>query len=306
MKAKDWAMYIALGAIWGSSFMWIKIALGEVGPFALVAFRLGFGLLGMVAVVALLRPPIPRERRLWLGLAFIGVTNMVLPFLLITWGEQFIDSGVAAVLNGAMPLFTLVIAHFFLADERITLIKALGLLIGFAGLVLLVGRDLGQVGRGSAIIGQLAVVLATVSYATGAVFTRKHLGGVSPLFQPFASLVVADLIAWLAVPPLETLPVWPSLGLTWLALAWLGLLGTCLAYILFFSLIQNIGATRASTVTYVIPVVGVILGVIFLREQLDWHLVGGTLLVIAGVWIVNTKLRPAFLRGKQVSLEEAP
>jgi drug/metabolite transporter (DMT)-like permease len=304
MKVKDWVMFIALGSIWGSSFMWIKIALEEIGPFALVGFRLGFGLLGMVAVVALLKPPIPRERRLWLGLALIGLLSMALPFVLITWGEQFIDSGVAAVLNGAMPLFTLVIAHFTLADERITLSRAVGLLIGFAGIVLLVGRDLGQVGRGLAVIGQLAVVLATVSYASGAVYTRKNLGGVSPIFQPFASLAVADMLAWLAVPPLETLPVWPSLGLTWLALAWLGLLGTCVAYILFFSLIQSIGATRASMVTYVIPVVGVILGVIFLRERLDWHLVGGTLLVIAGVWIVNSKLRLAFLRRKRVPLEE--
>jgi drug/metabolite transporter (DMT)-like permease len=246
----------------------------------------------------------PKERRLWLGLALVGVINMVLPFILITWGEQFIDSGVAAVLNGAMPLFTLVIAHFFLADERITLPRAVGLLIGFAGLVLLVGRDLGQVGRGSAIVGQLAVVVATISYASGSVFIRKNLGSVSPIFQPFASLVVADLIAWLAVPPMETLPVWPSHGLTWLALAWLGLLGTCTAYILFFSLIQSIGATRASMVTYVIPVVGVILGVVFLRERLDWYLGGGTLLVIAGIWIVNTKVRPAFLRGKQKPLEE--
>jgi drug/metabolite transporter (DMT)-like permease len=299
-------MFIALGAIWGSSFMWIKIALEEIGPFALVAFRLGLGLLGMVIVVALLRPPLPKERRLWVALAVIGVTNMVLPFLLITWGEQFIDSSVAAVLNGAMPLFTLVIAHFFLADERITLPRAVGLLIGFAGLVLLVGRDLNQVGRGSAIVGQLAVVLATLSYAAGAVYTRKNLGSVSPIFQPFASLVVADLLAWLAVPPLETLTVWPTLGLTWLALVWLGILGTCAAYILFFSLIQNVGATRASMVTYVIPVVGVILGVIFLRERLDWYLGGGTLLVIAGIWIVNAKLRPAFLKRSRVPLEEPP
>ena len=286
--------------------MWIKIALEEIGPFALVAFRLGLGLLGMVIVVALLRPPLPKERRLWVALAVIGVTNMVLPFLLITWGEQFIDSSVAAVLNGAMPLFTLVIAHFFLADERITLPRAVGLLIGFAGLVLLVGRDLNQVGRGSAIVGQLAVVLATLSYAAGAVYTRKNLGSVSPIFQPFASLVVADLLAWLAVPPLETLTVWPTLGLTWLALVWLGILGTCAAYILFFSLIQNVGATRASMVTYVIPVVGVILGVIFLRERLDWYLGGGTLLVIAGIWIVNAKLRPAFLKRSRVPLEEPP
>jgi drug/metabolite transporter (DMT)-like permease len=305
MKLRDWVMFLALGAIWGSSFMWIKIALAEIGPFALVGFRLGFGLLGMVVVVALMRPPLPKERRLWLGLALVGLISMALPFILITWGEQYIDSSVAAVLNGAMPLFTLVIAHFFLADERITLGRATGLLIGFAGLVLLVGRDLGQAGRGSAIVGQLAVVLATISYASGAVYTRKNLGSVSPFFQPFASLVTADLIAWLAVPPLETLPVWPSLGLTWLALAWLGLLGTCAAYILFFSLIQNIGATRASMVTYVIPVVGVILGVIFLRERLDWYLGGGTLLVIVGIWIVNAKVRPAFFRRKQVPLEEA-
>ncbi len=288
MKLKDWAAFIVLGVIWGSSFLWIKIALEEVGPFLLVALRLLWGLIGLAVVVALRRPALPRDRSTWLKIALIGLTNTAAPFVLISWGEKFIDSGVASILNGSVPLFTLIIAHLFLQDERMTLNRVIGLVGGFIGIVILMGRDMGDVDFRASLLGQLAVVAAAVLYAGSSVFTRRQLSGVAPMFQSIGSVLVADILLWLTTPFVEAPITLPHLPLTWIALIWLGVMGTCVAYLLFFYLIQSVGATRTTLVTYVIPVFGVLLGVIVLNEQLDWHLALGTALVVAGIWVVNS------------------
>ena len=288
MKAKNWAALIALGILWGSSFLWIKIALEEMGPFLLVAFRLLFGGLGLLTVLALLRPSLPRDWRPWGVLGLLGLTNTALPFVLITWGEQFIDSGLTSVLNGTVPLFALIIAHFALEDERITLNRAIGLLLGFIGVVVLVAPGLSNGIQGS-LLGQLAVLAAAVLYAASSVIAKKGLKNVPPMVQAATTVAVADVLAWGAAIGVERPIMLPDLPLTWVALVWLGLLGSCVAYLLYFYLIPEIGATRSTMVTYIIPVVGVALGVIFLNEQLSWTLVLGTLLVVSGIWIVNAR-----------------
>ncbi len=289
MKAKDWGAFLLLSVVWGSSFLWIKVALDEIGPVTLVAFRLLFGALGLLIVLAMRRPPLPTDRTTWLKLALLGLTNTAIPFVLISWGEQFIDSGVTSILNASVPLFALVMAHFWLADERITWMRAVGLLIGFAGIVVLVSRDLSVESLGQNLPGQIAVLVAAAFYAFSSVFTRRALGSVSPIVQAFVPLVVADLATWAMVPALELPWRGPTLPITWLALAWLGLLGSCVAYLLYFNLIHAIGATRTAMVTYVIPVTGVALGVIFLGEQFDWLLLAATALIVTGIGIVNSR-----------------
>ncbi|GAB4477349.1 MAG: DMT family transporter [Anaerolineae bacterium] len=289
MKAKDWGAFLLLSVVWGSSFLWIKVALDEIGPVTLVAFRLLFGVLGLLIVLAVRRPPLPADRATWLKLALLGLTNTAIPFVLISWGEQFIDSGVTSILNASVPLFALVMAHFWLADERITWMRAAGLLIGFAGIVVLVSRDLSVESLGQNLPGQIAVLVAAAFYAFSSVFTRRALGDVSPIVQAFVPLVVADLATWALVPALELPWRGPALPITWLALAWLGLLGSCAAYLLYFSLIRSIGATRTTMVTYVIPVTGVALGVIFLGEPFDWLLLAATALIVTGIGIVNSR-----------------
>src|SRR4051794_11531730 len=121
MKLKEWSAFIALGVIWGTSFLWIKVALAETGPFTLVGLRVGFGFLGMLVVMIVQRTRLPRDPRTLLAFAFMGVFNTAVPFLLITWGETRIASSLASILNGSVPLFTIVIAHFWLHDEKITL-----------------------------------------------------------------------------------------------------------------------------------------------------------------------------------------
>ena len=291
MKPKEWAVFLALGLIWGSSFLWIKIAIQELDAFTLVGWRLLFGTLGMVVVILVRRPPLPRTWQTWASLALLGIINTALPFVLISWGEKSIDSAVASVLNSTVPLFTLVLAHFALHDEPITARKAAGLLIGFGGIVVLMARDLEAGVLRAGALGQLAVLLAALSYASASVFARRTMREVPPLVQAFVPMAIADAIVWTVATQVGDPGRLPAIPLTWVALLWLGLLGSCVAYLLFYNLLHSVGATRTTMVTYVFPVVGVTLGVLFLNELADWHLLAGAALVVASLVVVNWKPR---------------
>lgn len=292
MKVREWGAFVLLGLIWGSSFLWIKIGVAEIGPFMLVTLRVLFGLVGLVVITVIRRQKIPLDRSALLAFLFLGAVNTALPFTLISWGETHIDSALASILNGTMPLFTIVIAHFWLKDEKINLQRSAGLITGFLGVSILVTRNLdpGMQIRGD-LLGELAVLAAAACYATAAAFTRRHVQGHAPLVQSMMSLLFADALLWVALPIAESPARFPTLPITWLALVWLGLLGSCVAYLLYFFLINTWGPTRASLVTYIFPVVGVILGVTFLDEVADWRLIIGTVLVVGGIGLVNLRAR---------------
>jgi len=293
VKLRDWGAFSLLGLIWGSSFLWIKVAVQELGPFTLVGFRLLFGLLGLVVVVLARRPTFPRDLKTWLALATLGIFNTALPFVLISWGEKSIDSALAAILNGTVPLFTLVIAHWFLHDDRMTLPRVFGLVIGFIGVVVLMSRGGDSPNARGSVLGQAAVLGAALSYAGAAVFARRNLRQIVPVVQAFVPMLVAETAIWAAAAVLEWPLHLPTRPITWLALLWLGLLGSCTAYLLYFYLLHSVGPTRATLVTYVFPVVGLVLGVVFLDELVDWHLAVGAALVAAGIGVVNWKPRRA-------------
>ena len=286
MKTKDWLAFAALSLAWGSSFMWIKIAVQEIGPFLLVGFRILFGLLGLALVVAFRKPEWPRQAKQWGVLLLLGLTNTAAPFVLISWAEQYIDSAVASVLNGSVPLFTMLIAHLLLSDDRMNRQRVLGLLIGFAGVVSLVWRDL-QTGLELNLLAQGAMLLAVLLYAGSAVYARRSAQGLSPIIQALVPLASANLLIWTITPLVEGPLRLPSLPATWFALVWLGIVGSCLAYLLYFYLLHAIGPTRATMVTYTFPVIGVVLGVVFLHEALNTELLLGTVLVLASLYVVN-------------------
>lgn len=287
MSLRSWAAFLLLGSVWGSSFLWIKLALVELGPFTLVAFRLLFGALGMGVVLWIRRPTFPRDARTLALLALMGLTNTALPFTLISWGELSIDTGVASILNSTTPLFTLVIAHLFLDDERMNLPRMVGLVVGFLGILLLFSRDLSAESFRAGLLGQAAVLAAAISYAASSVLARRSFRHVPLLVQASVPLFVADGLIWSGALAFESPLAIPRLPLTWFSLAWLGLLGSCLAYLLYFYLINTVGSTRTTLVTYMFPVIGVGLGVLFLGESLDAPLVLGALLVVAGIGVVN-------------------
>lgn len=283
MRLREWAAFWLLGTIWGSSFLWIKIALGGTGPVLLAALRLLFGAAGLCGIAWATRQRIPRDRDLLVRYLVLAVLNTAVPFVLIPWGETRIASGLAAILNGTTPLFTLVVAHFWLRDERITPLRVGGVTLGFMGVVVLMSGSLGAPALWNNLWGQGAVLAASGSYAIAATFARKHLRGQPPVLQAAIAVSMADGMLWLVVPAVSRPLRLPHLPVTWLALAWLGLLGSCLAYLLYYYLIQAWGATRATAVTYVFPIIGLVLGVGFLGEPLSPRLVAGTLLVISGI-----------------------
>lgn len=288
MKLKHWLAFLLLGAIWSASFLWIKIGIREISSLMLVFLRVLFGAVVGLVAIALARTPLPRQRKTWLALALLGLTNIALPFFLITWGEETIDSAVASILNATVPLFTLVIAHLFLHEDRLTLPRILALLVGFAGVIVLLAQDFLPGSHNSA-IGQGAVLLAAIFYAGSAVFARITTDKVPGLVRGILPLVSATLIMGVTTAGMESPLKLPTLPITWLAVTWLGVLGSGVAFILWYYLLQEIGPTRATMVTYLLPLGGVILGVLFLDEPLSWNLLVGGIMIAISVWIVNRR-----------------
>lgn len=289
MKAKDWLLFILLGGIWSSSFMWIKIAVQEVGPITLVAFRVLFGLLFGVAVILIQRTSLPRRAADWGPPLILGISNVAIPFFLISWGERSIDSAIAAILDATVPLFTILVAHVALRDDKITLPRALGLLAGFAGVIVLMSEDVGA--SPSSLLGQAAVVVASIFYAGSSVYARRFTQDVPGIFRSAGPLLSSTLTMWPAAAILERPLALPRLPITWVALIWLGVLGSGLAFVLSYHLIHSIGPTRTTMVTYLFPLGGVVLGVSFLGEHLTWQMLVGAALIIASLAIANLKPR---------------
>lgn len=288
LKTKHWVVFIALGIIWSSSFLWIKIGVQEVSPMVLVAFRMLFGAITAVAVAIYQKLKWPRDWKTWRIYAILGPLSLAVPIFLISWGETSIDSAVASILNATVPLFTLVIAHFFLHDDKMTPQKVIGLLIGFLGIIILLSEDL-LASEHASVMGQAAVILASLFYAGTAVWARKVTQHVTGAVRAAAPLITATIFMWAIGPIVDGPFTLPMLPITWIAALWLGILGSGIATIMSYYLIHEIGPTRTTMVTYIFPPGGLLLGIIFLNEKLTWQLFVGAALVIGSLVVVNWK-----------------
>jgi len=304
----DWLIFIALGFFWGSSYLFIKIGVDHgLQPFTLIMFRLLIGFVLLATVVAVAREPLPRDPRTYGHLAVMGTINIAIPFALITFAEQTVDSSLASVINSAVPLFVIVIAALFLKGETITLNRVAGLVVGFIGVALLVGFDVTDLSSANA-VGELALIGATISYAIGAVYSRRNIHGLRPmipaLFQVFFGLLITGTLAFVTERPLAVEWVPESL----LAVVWLGLLGSGLAYLCFFRILQHWGATRTSLVAYLLPVYGIALGALVLNERIDVTTLIGTALIIGGIALVNSRYgtRPLFTQSPDAKALATP
>jgi drug/metabolite transporter (DMT)-like permease len=283
------AAFVLLGLIWGSSFAWIKIAVADVPPATLVAWRMSLGALGMLALIAALRLPRPRGVGEWLPLVVLGAVNAAIPIFLISWGQQWVDSGTAAVLNSLTPIFSLVIAGLALRVEPVTALRVIGLLLGFIGAAILASRQLELRSDAAGLIGAMAVVVAAFSYAVGASYARHRIQRTHRYVVAGGTLLFAAVDAWVLALVADGGVVLPTQLSAVVAIAWLGILGSFVAYVLFFFLIEHLGATMASMVTYLFPVVGVGLGVLALGEPMDVRLAAGTILVLIGIIVVSLR-----------------
>lgn len=302
----NWLLFLALGFMWGSSYFWIKVAVETVPPFTLIAGRLFFGLLIVAGTVLIAREPIPRSGRQYLHLFVMACVNIAIPFTLITWGEQSIDSALASILNGTVPLLVIVLAPMFLPDETVTINRVVGLAVGFIGVVVLFAPDLVNLGDGD-LLGELALLGSSLSYAVGNVYAKRNVKGLRPmipaLFQVAFAFVVVGLLALVVEQPFGRIDPTPE---AWFAIVWLGILGSGFAYLCYFRLLKDWGATRVSLVAYTLPVVGIVMGT-FIGEAITPPRIVGTVLIIAGVALVNSRYgqRPLFARSALPSSDPA-
>jgi drug/metabolite transporter (DMT)-like permease len=292
MQLRDWAKFSLLSLAWGSSFLFIKIGLEGYSPLMLGWLRLSIAALSIWAVVAWQRLRPRRSLKLIGALFLVGLVNNAVPFTLIPWGQRYIASGLAAILCSSTPLFTIVIAHFILADERITLRRLAGLALGFAGIIILMApeavRSGGDLFNSASLHGQLAVIVSSLCYALATSFVRRYLRDEDPIVLTAGQTATASLwllpLVLLTEHPINVFQV--SFSSAFSAL-WLGLVGTGFAYLLYFKLLARVGATRVTLVTYIVPIVGVILGAVFLRESITWLMLGAMTMILSGVIIVN-------------------
>jgi len=293
-----WVFFWLCGIIWGSSFILIRIGVEATDPLHVAFLRLAVGALFMLLTVVLTRQTLPRLSRLWASFALLGLTNNALPFFLISWGEVSVESGITSVLNATTALFGLVIAHLAFREERMTPQKLVGVVVGFLGVVVLAARNWqgGEIMQ-SNLLGQAAILGAAFCYGISTIFTKKVMQGanlpptvMAAMVMTFGALYtgLAILIggALGAVP--AALPVTISLEAV-AAMAALGFVNTFIAYLLYYQVVVGLGAARTTMITYVVPPVALLLGVIFLGERLDAYILVGAGMVFAGIGIVNLR-----------------
>lgn len=277
-----WLLLLALVAVWGSSFMLTKIAVSSLAPAHLVSGRLVLAAAVLLVVAVMLGRGVPRGRVVWGYFAVMAVVGNVLPFMLISWGQQRIDSGLAGILMAVMPLTTMVLAHFFVEGERMRGHRMLGFGVGFIGIVVLVGpQALVQLGgSGDLMLAQLAILGGAVAYAINTILARRK----PPTDVWVASAAVLALAALLSLP--LSLPLGVPLGVpsgAWLALAVLGLVSTAAATVGYFKLVALAGPTFLSQINYLIPPWAVLMGMVFLGERPDWNAVAALILILGGI-----------------------
>src|SRR4051794_38835315 len=278
-RHRNVSMLIALALIWGSSFLFIKVAVRELTPATLIVGRLGLAAITLGALVPLVVGTGETARQLranWVWLVVVALVNTAIPFWLLSWGETRIDSGLASIIQASVPIFNAVIAFVAFREVRVTGVRLLGVGVGFLGVALLVGAQ----PQGKA-LGALAVVGMAFCYGLGGLLTGRYLKPAQPVVVSFASTAIAAAVALpagVAQAPSE-MPNWKTVG----SVIALGIPGTAIAYLLFFALINGPGAAYASLVTYLIPPIALAYGAIFLGERFGAAALGGLALILGGV-----------------------
>ena len=284
-------MLLALSILWGGSFFFVEVVVAELPPLVIVLCRVGLAALVLWSIILVRGVAVPRSKEIWLAFVGMGLLNNAIPFFLIVWGQQSIASGLASILNATTPIFTVVIAHFFLADEQISMRKLIGILVAIVGVVILVLPSIG-LGETSSLMGQLAILGATLSYGFASVFGRRFKRlGVSPMMSSAGQLTGSTA---LLLP--MTLAMHSPLNLTMpgtttlIALVLLAVACTALAYLLFFNILSSAGATNIALVTLLVPVTAVLLGVLVLGERLQTSDLMGMAGIGLGLLILDGRL----------------
>jgi drug/metabolite transporter (DMT)-like permease len=291
MSRADWAILLILAVLWGGSFFFIGIAIHSVAPMTLVLLRVSLASAFLWIWRLIRRQSLGLSAGIAPALLVLALLNNVLPFILFAWAQRTIPSGLASILNATTPIWGVLVAHGFTHDERMTLPKLAGVVLGFVGVAVMIGADLlGQIG--THVLAQLACLVATLCYALAGVWGRRFRGmGVSPVGVATGSLTAAALV----LVPLVLLsePPWRAAAPTpqaWAAMIGLAFFCTALAYILYFRLLASAGATNSLLVTFLIPVTAILLGTFGLGEQLATRHFAGMALIGLGLAAIDGRL----------------
>ena len=289
MSGRAWAELLALGAIWGASFFFIRIALDEIGFLTSVAHRTCWAALVLWGVVWLSRLPLPKAPQVWGAFLVMGLLNNMIPFGLMAWGQLHIESGLVSILNAATAIFGVIAAALFFADERLTARKALGVALGFGGVATAIGwEQLLRLNIQS--LAQLAVIAGTISYALASVWARKFLTNMAPQVAAAGMLTGSSLIAlpaaWLIEGPL-TLDLQPR---TWMAIGYYSIIATAGAYLLYYRVLAMAGSGHLMLVTLLIPPIAITLGAAFLGEALAPNAFAGFAVLALGLIVLDGRL----------------
>jgi drug/metabolite transporter (DMT)-like permease len=296
-------LLLLLTGLWGSSFLFIEIALEEVEPTVVMALRLLLAALVLVPAVVIRFGAGGTYRRLrgaWVPLLVLGAINAAVPFTLIAWGQKHIDSGIAAIANASVPIFVALLAIRYRPSERVAGSRAVGIAIGILGVAVLAGAN--PEGGWWAVAGTLAVVTAAFLYAVGALYAQTHVEAVDPIVLVAGSTIAGTLML-LPVAGAQApghLPGWE----VWVAVSVLGIGGMALGQFVYYVLLENHGSTKTALVTYLLPGMALVLGVVFLDEPLTVAAVAGLALVLAGVALGSGMLRPS--RRREPATAHAP
>lgn len=287
MKFKSSMLLIVLALLWGPTFLFVKVAVVEIPPLTLVAARVSLAAVTLYVILKVQGRTLPRFGATWKHFAVAGLLFNALPYLLLSWGQQYIDSALAAMLIGTNPIFTMILAHLFMANDQFTPAKGSGVVLAFGGLLLLLAPALLE-GAQATTWGLLAATGAAACYAIATVYGKIHLRGLPPLVGPTAQLIMASiyllpLSLLIEQPYALPMPSWPALS----SMLLLAIPSTALAFIIYYRAQEIASPTSLSMITYMVPVVAMVLGVVVLDEQLGWNAYLGFGLIIAGLMIVN-------------------
>lgn len=291
MSMKEWGTLLILSFLWGGSFLFIEISVGQLPPLTVVLARVGISAIVLIVALKILRIKVPINAEILFSIFLMGLFNNAIPFLLITWGQTQITSGLASIFNATMLIFTVVVTHFFTTDEKMDRFKLAGVIVGFSGVVFIIGVE-ELFSFGANLLGQLAVLAAALFYASATTFGRKFKAlGVPPLGVATgqmiaASLIIAPFVIIFDKPWL--LPIPDTNG--FIAIFCLAIFSTALAYVLYFKLLESSGATNLSLVTFLIPPIAIFLGWSVLGETLNKDQFVGMGFIVFGLSLIDGRL----------------
>lgn len=288
MSARDWGLIAALSVLWGGAFYFNVLALRGFPPNTVVLLRMAIACLPLLLLLKIFGQTLPQTARQWGQLAVLATLNIVLPFILFTWAQGLIPSGLASVLNATTPLWGVVVAHFLTHDEKASAARVGGVLVGVLGVAIMIGSDAIS-GAGGNLLPQLACLVATLCYAFASIFGRRFgQSGMQPMTIAAGQAAMATVIMLPIAGVTDQFWALPAAGWdAWGGVLGVALLSTSLAYILYFRLLESAGATNSLLATFTIPIVAIFLGIMFLGEVLVARQLGGIALIALGLAAID-------------------